>query len=357
MKRERTKRLWSLGLLAALLLLCAVCLLAYKNTAALLSSQSAAQRWQGDNETAFAQVSCFASAGDSITEEEIYSFRSAMLTKLKDASFEVSAGTPLIHDAWCGFGQVNAANGQRKGKLSVTAVGGNYFDFHPIKLVSGAYLTADDLMKDRVLLDRESAWLLFGGEELSGMSFEIEGQSFYVAGVIEREDDRFSKRAYGDGMGIYMHYEAYKSLNENAAISCYELVMAEPVQGFVYSAVQEKFPIGTGEIVDNTYRFDAERLLRMLKDGSTRSMHLGQAVYPYWENAARGAEDNCLWLILAAMVFAALPAVLALWLLVSGLVHGKRKLEDEYIPEAKEKISEAVRIRQRRRWEAKHLKK
>ena len=218
MKRERIKRLLSLGLLAALLLLCAVCLLAYKNTAALLSSQSAAQRWRGDNETAFAQISCFASTGDSITEEEIYNFRSAMLTKLKDASFEVSADTPLIHDAWCGFAQVNAANGQRKGKLSVTAVGGSYFDFHPIKLVSGAYLSPDDLMKDRVLLDRESAWLLFGGEELSGMSFEIEGQTFYVAGVIEREDDRFSKRAYDDGMGIYMHYEAYKQLNENAAL-------------------------------------------------------------------------------------------------------------------------------------------
>lgn len=345
------------GFFIALLIAgCAVCLLAYKNTAGMLLSQSAAERWQGENETAFAQVSCFSSAADSISEEEIYNFRSAMLTKLKDASFEVSADTPLIHDAWCGFGQVNVANGQRKGKVSVTAVGGSYFDFHPIKLVSGNYLSPDDLMEDRVLLDRESAWLLFGGEELAGMSFQINGQPFFVAGVIEREDDRFSERAYTGGMGIYMHYEAYKKLNENAAISCYELVMAEPVEGFVYSAVTEKFPIGTGEIFDNTYRFEPSRLLKMLKDGSIRSMHLGQAVYPYWENAARAAEDTCLWLIVAAMVFAALPVVLVLWLLLRSLVRGKRRLEDEYIPAAKEKLSESIRIRQRKVWEKKHMK-
>ena len=345
------------GLLMVLLCAgCALCLLAYKNTAALLLSQRAAERWQGENETAFAQVSCFSSAADSFTEEEIYNFRSAMLTKLKDASFEVSADTGLIHDAWCGFGQVNVANGQRKGKVSVTAVGGSYFDFHPIKLVSGNYLNPDDLMEDRVLLDRESAWLLFGGEELSGMSFQINGQPFYVAGVIEREDDRYSKRAYSDGMGIYMHYEAYKKLNENAAISCYELVMAEPVEGFVYSAATEKFPIGTGEIVDNTYRFEPERLLKMLKNGSTRSMHLGQAVYPYWENAARGAEDTCLWLIIAAMVFAALPVALAMYFAIRALVFGKAKLEDEYIPAAKEKITESWRVRARSRWEKKHKK-
>lgn len=356
MKRLRIKSLGPWLLLTLLLGISALCILGFKNTAGLLTSQSAAQRWQGDNETTFAQISCFTSAADSITQEEIYSFRTAMLTKLKEASFEVSADTSLIHDAWCGFGQVDAAKGQRKGKLSVTAVGGSYFDFHPIKLISGNYLNPDDLMEDRVLLDRESAWLLFGGEELAGMSFEINGQPFYVAGVIDREDDRFSKRAYDGGMGIYMHYEAYEKLNENAAISCYELVMAEPVKGFVYSAVTEKFPIGTGEIVDNSYRFEPERLLKLLKDGSSRSMHLGQAVYPYWENAARGAENSCLWFIVAAMIFAALPVALALYFAIKALVTGKRRLEDEYIPAAKEKLTESWRVKQRKAWEKKHMK-
>ncbi len=355
MKNVKLKKLLPLVIAAGLLIIIsALCFLGYKNTAGLLLSQQAAERWQGDNETAFAQISCFASSGDSFTVEKIYQFRTDMLSKLTEASFEVSQDTSLIHDAWCGFGSVDVANGQRKGKVSITAVGGDYFLFHPIKLIDGSYLSPDDLMLDRVLIDRETAWLLFGGEELAGMSFDINGRPFYVAGVIEREEDRFSQRAYDGGMGIYMHYDAYAALAENAPISCYELVMAEPVQGFAVSTAKEKFPIGSGELVDNTYRFDTERMLNMLKSGSTRSMHLSSAVYPYWENAARGAEDACLRWLTAAIIFAALPAVLIVFAAIKAFVFAKGKMEDEYIPSTKEKLQEAIRIRQRKRWEKKH---
>ena len=354
MKNVKIKKLLPLLMAAGLVIISALCFLGYKNTAGLLLSQQAAERWQGENELGFAQISCFAASGDSFTVEKIYQFRTDMLSKLTEASFEVSQDTRLIHDAWCGFGSVDASNGQRKGKLSVTAVGGDYFHFHPIKLIDGNYLSPDDLMGDRVLIDRETAWMLFGGEELAGMSFEIMGQPFYVAGVIEREDDRFSQRAYDGGMGIYMHHDAYAALVENAPISCYELVMAEPVQGFAMAAAEEKFPIGKGEIVDNSYRFDSERMINMLKSGSTRSMHLSAAVYPYWENAARGAEDACLRWLTAALISAVLPIVLAVFALIKGFVFAKGKLEDEYIPGAKEKAQEAWRVRARKRWEKKH---
>lgn len=358
MKKVKKKWLWPLAAAAALLLICTVCMLGYKSTAELLSSQQAAERWRGDNETAFAQLSCFMPDGSPLSEEEIHKFRSDMLAKLTEASFEVSADTPLIHDAWCGFGKATISNGQRRAEVRVTAVGGYYFDFHPIGLVSGNYLKPEDLMEDRVLLDRECAWLLFGGDDLEGMSFEINGQPFYVAGVIEREEDKFSKLAYTEGMGIYMSWEGWKKLSEAASISCYELVMAEPVEGFVHRAVQEKFPIGTGEIVDNTQRFEPGRLLKMFREGSSRSMHLGNAAYPYWENAARAAEDRCLAYLIAALVTAALPVALLLWLFIKGFIYGKGKLEDEYVPSAKEKLNEAWRVRARKRWEKKnpHMK-
>ena len=357
MKIIRNKRFWPLLAAALLLIVFALCFLGYRSTSALLLSQQAAQRWRGENETAFAQVSCFMPDGKGLSEEEIYTFRSAMLTKLTEASFEVSADTTLIHDAWSAGGKATVSKGQRRGEVRVTAVGGYFFDFHPISLVSGNYLSPDDLMEDRVLLDRKCAWLIFGSDEVAGMDFEINGQPYYVAGVIQREDDRFSALAYTEGMGIYMSWEGWKRLSESPEASCYELVMAEPVEGFVYRAVQEKFPIGTGEIVDNTYRYEPERILKMLKGGSTRSMHLGNASYPYWENAARAAEDGCLVWLTAALVAAAMPAVLILWLVIKGLVYGKGRLEDDYIPEAKEKISEAWRVRARQRWEKRQQKK
>jgi len=357
MNRTKNRRLWPLLLALVLLIASALCYLGYRSTAALLLSQQAAERWRGENETAFAQISCFMPSGGSVSEEEIYNFRTAMLTKLTEASFEVSADTPLIHDAWSAQGKANISNAQRRGEVNVTAVGGYFFDFHPIRLVSGNYLSPDDLMEDRVLLDRHCAWLLFGSDDVAGMSFEINGQPFYVAGVIEREQDSFSRTAWGEGMGIYMSWQAWKNLSETAGISCYELVMAEPVEGFVYRAAEEKFPIGAGEIVDNTYRFDSGRLLKMLKDSQSRSMRLSQASYPYWENAARAAEDRCLVWLTAALVTAFLPAVLLVWLAIRAFVFGKTKLEDDYIPEAREKITEAWRVRARQRWEKKQAKK
>ena len=116
MKRVKKKWLWPLVAAAARLLICTVCMLGYKSTAALLSSQQAAERWRGDNETAFAQISCFMPDGSPLSEEEIHKFRSDMLAKLTEAGFEVSADTPLIHDAWCGFGKATISNGQRRGE-------------------------------------------------------------------------------------------------------------------------------------------------------------------------------------------------------------------------------------------------
>jgi len=95
----------------------------------------------------------------------------------------------------------------------------------------------------------------------------------------------------------------------------------------------------------------------MLKDSQSRSMRLSQASYPYWENAARAAEDRCLVWLTAALVTAFLPAVLLVWLAIRAFVFGKTKLEDDYIPEAREKITEAWRVRARQRWEKKQAKK
>lgn len=357
MKMRVNRRLLPWLLALVLLVGSGLCLLGYQNSATELLSQQAAERWRGDNELAFAQISCFMPADELLSEEQIFNFRTEMAKKLVDASFEVEADSPLIHDAWCGFYQVTVSRGQKSAKVSAVTVGGDYFDFHPLRLVSGTYISDDELMEDRVLLDREVAWLLFGGEELSGLSFEINGLPFVVAGVVEREDDRFSKDAYTGGMGIYMSHEAYKKLDEAAGISCYELVMAEPVEGFVYAAAQEKFPIGLGEIVDNTYRYEPERLLRQLKNPS-RAMHLGNAVYPYWENAARAMEPVCLRWLLAALALVALPLALMLWLVIKALVFGKRRLEEDYVPAARERIAESWRLRARARWEKKnpHMK-
>ena len=346
---------WPLIAALVLALCCAVCLLVSRGAANTLDSQKAAERWQGESERSFVQISCFLPAGESLSMEKLYAFRTDMAKKLKDASYDPENDRGLYIDAWSRSGAVKVNAGRRGGEVLAVAVGGRFFDFHPLRLLNGSYLSPDDLMEDRVLLDRETAWLLFGGSELSGMSFAINGQPFVVAGVYEHAGDRFSKRAEGEGMCIYMHYDAFVRLfPEQTGASCYELVVAEPVKGFGRMAAEEKFPVKRAELVENSYRFEASRLLRLVKDSAERSMRKSEALYPGWENAARGAEDQAAFWLAAGIVCGVFPAALLLYALIRFLAGGKTKLEEEVLPRTKERVEEAWRVRARKRWEKKH---
>ena len=109
-----------------------------------------------------------------------------------------------------------------------------------------------------------------------------------------------------------------------------------------------------GEIVENSRRFEFGRLLKLAKQFGSRSMQTMGVIYPYWENAARSVEDWCALLTLVAVVCAALPIITALVLLIRMLARGKEKLEDDVVPKLVENTQEAIRVRQRRRWEKKH---
>ena len=356
--RARIRKL--LPLIAAVLALgCAACVLGIRLLAGRYPSQHAAERWQGENGMEFTQLSFFMTRDRKLTRDQLYSFRTEMIKKLRDASLDPDTNEGLLHDAWSGLDTVKVANGRRSGEVQVIPVGGWFFDFHPLRLLSGNYLQPSDVMDDRVLLDRETAWLLFGGTDLAGMEFSLEGQPFVVAGVYEHDDDRFSRRAEGDAMRIYMSYDAYERLfPDKSGITCYEMVMADPVRGFALTAAGEKFSVKDAEILNNSARFTPSRLWALLKDRSGRTMRTGYAAYPSWENAARAAEDEAATLFGLAIVLGVMPtALLLIWLVNLG-ARGKKKLGTEILPEARERVEEAVRVRGRKSWERKnpHLK-
>ncbi len=321
----------------------------------LLDSQKQAERWAGDSKENFAQLTCYLPADEKIKLSDVYSIRTNAVTRMKEAAIEVDNESTLFVDAWSTTGKATVSSGLGKGDVSVIAVGGNFFDFHPIRLISGNYISEKDLMKDRVLLDEDTAWLLFGGTDLQGLEMRINGIPFVVSGVIEREQDFASKKAYTSGMGIYMSYDAYSLLYEGTAgISCYELCMVEPVDGFTHSFLTEKFPVKNADIVDNSGRYEFGRLFKLLRQFGTRSMQTMGMVYPYWENAARCTEDWCLLLIFVGLFTAVMPVTVLIIITVHYFKRGKDKLTEDLIPVAKDNVEEAIRVRQRRRWEKKH---
>ena len=79
--------------------------------------------------------------------------------------------------------------------------------------------------------------------------------------------------------------------------------------------------------------------------------------YPYWENAARIAENECAVLALLSLALLLPAAVTAVIELFRMLVRGRAALEETVLPKAKEGVEEAIRVRARRRWEKKHGEK
>lgn len=358
--RAFIRKNWKKSLICLVCVLCvllsAVCYIRASALSDGLDSQKAAQRWQGESEMSFAQISCFMPTDNRIDTEAIYNFRLAFIKAMEDASLNVNDGERLWLDAWSTQGKLHASGSLGDGDLSVTAVGGDFFSFHPLRLVSGSYIRPDDLMQDRAVLDEESAWLLFGGTDVQGLSFNIGEKSFTVAGVIKREQDSISKKAYHSGMGIFMSFDAYKELNENAGADCYEFIMAEPVKGFARSTAETSFPVKNCEIIDNTNRFEAIRTLKMALSPYARAMQTGGVLYPYWENAARYTEGLCGAYLLWTLIFALFPAGVIIYNIAVLICRGKRKLDNDVIPKAKGDISERVRVVQRKRWEKYHGK-
>ena len=210
------------------------------------------------------------------------------------------------------------------GSVTVTAVGagGNYFLFHPLTLLSGGYLSDEDYMADRVVLDAQTAFNLFGSSDVAGMEVTINGRTFPIAGVVQSEADFATNAALaagnessGDTGGtstntamIYMSYAALNAMAE-LPIDCYEIVLPDPVSGFAKKLMTEKFPVGEGVIVQNTGRFSLSGLISVIGKFGKRVMTTNGVIYPYWENAARMAESYAALLLILGTLFGLMPAV------------------------------------------------
>ena len=353
MKLSRGNKIW-FALCAALLLAALGCGLALNVISGRLLSQREAERWRGDNEREFSQISCFMPLDSSVGLKEIYAFRYAMLDDLTAAGVEWNAEVYPFIDAWSSEGKMKISGEKSTTDAPVLAVGGQFFEFHPLRLLSGSYLAEGDLSPDRVLLDHELAWELFGGTELTGMRVQINGADFVIGGVVEREEDSASRRAFAGGKGFFMSYDAFRALTGEDRVNCYEIVLPETVRGFAAKLVADRFPNKEGENIVNTGRFSFERLLQLARDLPGRAAHGGTVSYPYWENAARIAENECAMLAVASLALGMPAAITALIELIRLLARGKTALEEDVLPKAKDGVEEAVRVRARRRWEKKH---
>lgn len=280
-------------------------------------SQQLAKRWAPGG--GYTQISIFYAKSAAPDEMRLKSFEYSLDEKLLVDGIEAPAESARLWlTAYSGSGKISVTSDRTTIDAAAVGVGGDFFQFHPFKLLRGSYFSGSDLMQDAIIIDEDAAWQLFGSSDVAGMTVTIGGVPHYVAGVIERDDSFMDKKAGVDKMTIYLSYDSLSKYGSTDGISCYEMLLPNPVSGYGMQLVEEKLGIDEDStiLVENSERYSLPSLFKVLGDFGTRSMQTMGIVWPGWENAARGWED-VLALILVFQTIAVcvlgVIAVMAFW--------------------------------------------
>lgn len=326
-----------------------------------LYDQQSGQRWS--DEIRFGQVSIFAPQSAGLTKDKIaeyeYNINKGLIADgYQDASANKADGTALWDDCYSAMGSATVTKDRRSVDAVAVGIGGDFFQFHPMVLLSGNYIPGDSLMKDYVILDEELAWQLFGSNDIVGESVTIGGIPHYIAGVVKRDSGKYVKAAGLNFPTIYMSFESLATYGtvdstvlatngslgtvdvssssddegeagssdvntEASGIICIEIVMPNPVENYAKNFVIDKLALNTKsvEVVDNTARYDNFKLLDIIRKFYLRSMQIKPVIYPYWENNARVYENIFCLVLLIQIVCAVVAFVMVAIAIVQSYRH------------------------------------
>lgn len=236
------------------------------------------------------------------TEFQLEGWYQQILQELQNAS--ITLGEEAYYDArlaiygYSASGEVSLSTEHGSAKAKAYGVGGDFFRFHPLKLLYGSYFSESDLMQDRIVIDTETAWKLFGSNDVVGMFVKINGIPHMVVGVYERESGYFNDAAGNGVSSIYVSHETLFRNGQYHGLETVEYLIPNPVSGFAMNLVKNQCSGMDVEIMEHQERFTIRGLWNVMKQTGTRSMGLSGITFPYWENMARGYED-----ILAGLLF------------------------------------------------------
>ncbi len=311
------------------------------------------QRWGGSE--AVSQVSCFFSVGAGITEDRIMDFEHSIDKALTDASViqeSENPGARLWADAYSADGQVTISTDKASITADAVGIGGDFFLFHPVPLLYGAYFSGNDVLKDYCVIDEDAAWQLFGSSDVAGMVVYIGGIPHVVTGVVERPSGRLAEAAGLDSTLVYVSCESLEENGKSNGINHYEIVMPNPVSGFAENYIRENLGADEKEteVLENTSRYSFLSRCQLLLEFGTRSMNGKAIIYPYWENIARGYEDILALLTLFELLLVIYPIGLAMVFFCIWWKHKGWTLRDVRLKVADkaERVMEKIRAKRKK---------
>ena len=326
------------------------------NAKTKLVDQTAAIRW-GNGER-FAHISAFLSKEQQVDYNTIRQLRNTIeksyIGKSTMASFKpFEDGSPAnLVDAYCAFATVTLATDHASKTYDAIGIGGDFFTFHPMQLITGNYFSESDLMHDYILLDEEAAEQIFGGSDVAGQRLTANGRELVVAGVYKRKQGTIENLAAGgEEPKVFLCYDMLNELNgggapssgsapssnpsgnsgssgsstasgagsadaggasgssNNLCITCYELLGPDPINHFAYDVLKDTkvFTDDGVQYIENSSRFSYARYFELLKARKSREMRTDDIALPFWENIARYKEGRLMyaafwqWVLMAVL--------------------------------------------------------
>jgi len=193
----------------------------------------------------------------------------------------------------CINGKITVSSDKADVELGAIGVEQDFFVFHPVQLVGGSYIEADNLMSDGIVIDDDAAWKLFGSDDVVGMSVTVGGVPHYIKGVVKKDDSRFALAAGRDKSMCYVSFDTLEAYGFESGSYTYELILPNPVNGFAMNQVRNTLGQSAEEliVIENSIRFDNSQIRKLLVDFGIRSMNSSGVIFPYFENTARAWED------------------------------------------------------------------
>lgn len=302
MKIRLSKKKWFLIITVSFSFLLALALqMTTNHLKQRLPHERAALMWDKEGNTA--HISVFFSEGEKnalkedieATEHLIQSWYYNLLDKTKEVAVETagvsSANARKVIYGCYANGKVSLQNGKKKLDVNAYGVGGDFFQFHPIKLLKGSYFSQSDLMQDRIIIDTETAWQLFGSDDIVGMFVTIRDVPHMVVGVYERERGTLLDAAGNAESRIYVSHSSLRDFGSYHGLEGVEFFVPNPVRSFGKGLVEAEMQGRKVAVVEHENRFGVISLTKVIKELPTRSMSLSGITYPAWENMARSYED------------------------------------------------------------------
>lgn len=290
----------------------------------LIPDTYAAQKW--DDKDGYTQLSVYLPIGlmedTTMYDGMLYQMEEA----LKNESIEPeNENSRMLLGAYSGYGRVTMQSDKATVNVKAIGVGGDFFYFHPIQMLDGEYLTSDYLMNDYVILDKETAWDLFGAVNVTGMSVVINNVPFLVAGVYEPSDVYLSEEAGVQEKGVFLFYSALKQNGSVSGIQWLDFLLPNPVKDYGSKILKENATISLDEavVIEQTTRYQVLSLFKLIPEYAKRCMSQSGILYPYWENMTRGYE-NILVAFLLIETLCLSCTVILLWITIKPVKNIKK---------------------------------